>query len=132
MTNNDYRSYPLVDTAVGTRLLLGFIVSPTALQARLPPRWQIAPLSAFEAVGLPEERQPNLLLAFHHLLLDQDAHGQVLTDSGSRFLVFDILARNPDTSEHGLVQSGFPVANPFAQLVGAPPQAARSLFSAGW
>src|SRR5260370_23825633 len=103
MTNNDYRSYPLVDTAVGTRLLLGFIVSPTALQARLPPRWQIAPLSAFEAVGLPEEHQPNLLLAFHHLLLDQDAHGQVLTDSGSRFLVFDILARNPDTGERGLV-----------------------------
>ncbi len=103
MTNNDYRSYPLVDTAVGTRLLLGFIVSPTALQARLPPRWQIAPLSAFEAVGLPEERQPNLLLAFHHLLLDQDAQGQVLTDSGSRFLVFDILARNPDTGERGLV-----------------------------
>jgi hypothetical protein len=103
MTSNDYQSYPLVDTAVGTRLLLGFIADPVAVQRRLPPRWRIAPLPAFEAMGLPEEYQPNLLLAFHHLLLDQDAQGQALTDSGSRFLVFDIPARHPDTGEHGLV-----------------------------
>ncbi len=103
MTSNDYQSYPLVDTAVGTRLLLGFIADPVAVQRRLPLRWRIAPLPAFEAMGLPEEYQPNLLLAFHHLLLDQDAQGQALSDSGSRFLVFDIPARHPDTGEHGLV-----------------------------
>lgn len=103
MTNNDYRSYPLVDTAVGTRLLLGFIAEAAAVQRRLPPSWQIAPLAAFSAVGLPEEHQPNLLLAFHHLLLDQDAQGRALTDFGSRFLVFDIPARHPDSGEAGLV-----------------------------
>jgi hypothetical protein len=103
MTNNDYQSYPLVDTAVGTRLLLGFIADPVAVQRRLPPRWRTAPLPAFETMGLPEEEQPNLLLAFHHLLLDQDAQGQALSETGSRFLVFDIPARHPDTGEHGLV-----------------------------
>ncbi len=103
MTRHNYQSYPLVDTAVGTRLLLGFIVNPVAVQHRLPPRWQIAPLPAFKAMGLLEEHQPNLLLAFHHLLLDQNAQGQALHDSGSRFLVFDIPARHPETGEHGLV-----------------------------
>jgi hypothetical protein len=96
MISNDYRSYPLVDTAIGTRLLLGFIADPEAVQRRLPLRWRIAPLPAFEAMGLPEEYQPNLLLAFHHLLLDQDAQGQALSDSGSRFLVYSLL-REKDT-----------------------------------
>ncbi len=72
MTRKDYQSYPFVDTAVGNRLLLGFIADPAAVQRRLPPPWRIASLPAFEAVGLPAEYQPNLLLAFHHLLLDQD------------------------------------------------------------
>jgi len=54
-------------------------------------------------MGLSEGEQPNLLLAFHHLLLDQDAQGQALSDSGSRFLVCDIPARHPDSGEHGLV-----------------------------
>ncbi|GHO53243.1 hypothetical protein [Ktedonobacter robiniae] len=103
MIRNDYQSYPLVDTAVGTRLLLGFIADATAVQKRLPPGWKIASLPAFEAVGLPAEHQPNLLLAFHHLLLDQDPQGQILTDAGSRFLVLDIPARHPDSGEHGLV-----------------------------
>ncbi|EFH81006.1 hypothetical protein [Ktedonobacter racemifer] len=103
MTRNDYQSYPLVDTAVGTRLLLGFIADATAIQRRLPPPWRIASLPAFEAVGLPTEYQPNLLLAFHHLLLDQDPQGQTLTDAGSRFLVLDIPACHPDSGERGLV-----------------------------
>jgi hypothetical protein len=103
VTRNDYQSYPFVDTAVGNRLLLGFIADTTAVQRRLPPSWRIASLPAFEAVGIPAEHQPNLLLAFHHLLLDQDAQGQVLTDAGSRFLVLDIPARHPESGEHGLI-----------------------------
>ena len=99
MTSNDFQSSPLVDTAVGTRLLLGFIADPLAVQRRLPPRWRSAPLPAFEALRLPAESQPNLLLAFHHLLLDQDAQGRALGDSGSRFLVCDIPARHPDSGD---------------------------------
>lgn len=102
MTHYNYQNYSLVDTAVGTRLLLGFIVNPAAIQRRLPPNWQIAPLPAFEAMRLPEEYRPNLLLAFHHLLLDQNTQGQTLHNSGSRFLVFDIPARHPETGERGL------------------------------
>lgn len=103
MTNTNSQRYPLVDTAVGNRLLLGFITDASAIQRRLPPGWKIASLPAFEAVGLPAEYQPNLLLAFHHLLLDQDIQGQTLTASGSRFLVFDIPASNPESGERGLV-----------------------------
>ncbi len=103
MTNNHFSSYPLVDAAVGTRLLLNFIVSPHALQQRLRSPWQLAPLPAFSALGLQAQYQPNLLLTFHHLLLDQDAQGRVLTDSGFRFVVFGIPAANLDTGEQGLV-----------------------------
>jgi hypothetical protein len=101
--NTNYQRYPFVDTAVGNRLLLGFIVNASAIQRRLPAPWRLASLPAFEAIGLPAEQQPNLLLAFHHLLIDQDAQGQVLTEAGSRFLVFDIPASNPDTGERGLL-----------------------------
>ncbi len=103
MTTNHFSSYPLVDAAVGTRLLLGFIVSPSSLQERLRPPWKLAPLPTFTALGIPEQDQPNLLLIFHHLLLDQDAQGRALTDSGFRFVVFNIPAANPDTGEKGLV-----------------------------
>jgi hypothetical protein len=103
MTSNQYSSYPLVDTAVGNRLLLGFIVAPHALQQRLRSPWQIAPLPAFSALGVPEQDQPNLLLIFHHLLLDQDVQGRVLTDSGSRFVVFNIPVANLETGEQGLM-----------------------------
>ncbi|SRR6266446_1208465 len=103
MTSNQYSSYPLADTAVGTRLLLGFIVSPRALQQRLRSPWQIAPLPAFSALGVPEQDQPNLLLIFHHLLLDQDAQGRTLTESGSRFVVFNVPVANPETGEQGLM-----------------------------
>lgn len=103
MIRNDYQSYPFIDTAVGNRLLFGFIANTTAIQKRLPPGWKIAPLPAFEAVGIPAEHQPNLLLAFHHLLVDQDAQGQVLTEAGSRFLALDIPARHPESGEQGLV-----------------------------
>jgi hypothetical protein len=78
-------------------------VNASAIQRRLPEPWRIASLPAFEAIGLPAELQPNLLLAFHHLLIDQDAQGQTLTEAGSRFLVFDIPASNPDTGERGLL-----------------------------
>lgn len=103
MTSTNYQHYPFVDTAVGNRLLLGFIVNASAIQRRLPVPWRISSLPTFEAIGLPVEQQPNLLLAFHHLLIDQDAQGQTLTDAGSRFLVFDIPASNPDTGERGLL-----------------------------
>jgi hypothetical protein len=103
MTSDPYSSYPLVDSAIGTRLMLAFIASPQALQQRLRPPWQIGPLSALSALGLPEQDQPNLLLIFHHLLLDQDAQGQALTDSGYRFVVFNIPAANPNTGEQGLM-----------------------------
>ncbi|GHO99348.1 hypothetical protein KSF_093960 [Reticulibacter mediterranei] len=103
MTSTDYQHYSFVDTAVGNRLLLGFIADASAIQRRLPEPWRIASLPAFEAIGLPAEQQPNLLLAFHHLLIDQDAQGQTLTEAGSRFLVFDIPARNSGTGERGLV-----------------------------
>jgi hypothetical protein len=103
MTTNHLSSYPLVDAAVGTRLLLGFIGTPHTLQQRLRPPWQLASLSTFSALGIPEQEQPNLLLIFHHLLLDQDAQGQTQADSGLRFVVFNIPAANPETGEQGLV-----------------------------
>ncbi len=102
MTSN-YSAYPLVDSAVGTRLLLGFTVSACPLQERLRSPWQIAPLPVFSALGLREQDQPNLLLIFHHLLLDQDAQGQALTSSGLRFVVFAIPVTNADTGEKGLM-----------------------------
>jgi hypothetical protein len=67
MTSN-YNEYLLVDSAVGTRLLLGFAVSVHPLRERLRSPWQIAPLPVFSALGLREQDQPNLLLIFHHLL----------------------------------------------------------------
>jgi hypothetical protein len=103
MTSDPYSSFPLVDSAIGTRLMLAFIASPQALQQRLRPPWQIGPVPVFSALGLSEQHQPNLLLIFHHLLLDQDAQGRALTDSGFRFVVFNIPAANPDTGEQGLV-----------------------------
>ncbi len=103
MTSDPYSSYQQVDSAIGTRLMLAFIASPQALQQRLRPPWQIGPLSALSALGLPEQDQPNLLLIFHHLLLDQDTQGQALTDSGFRFVVFNIPVANPDTGEQGLM-----------------------------
>ncbi len=77
MTNNLYSSYPLVDTTVGTRLVLGFIVPATALELRLPQPWQLSslPASYLSALGLNGERppeQPNLMLVFNDLLLNQE------------------------------------------------------------
>jgi hypothetical protein len=103
MTPEQYRRYPLVDTAVGSRILLAFRVAQRALEQRVRPPWQIAPLPAFTALGLEGPHQPNLALVFHDLLLDQDAQGQVLADSGGRFVVCNIPAAKPDTREHGLM-----------------------------
>jgi hypothetical protein len=103
MTPELYRHYPVVDSAVGTRILLAFSVAERALEQRLRPPWQLAPLPAFAALGLDGPHQPNLVLVFHDLLLDQDAQGQALADSGGRFVVCNIPAAKPDTGEHGLL-----------------------------
>jgi len=103
MTSESYDRYPLVDAAVGSRILLAFRVDERALEQRLRPPWQFAPLPAFAALGLDGPHQPNLALVFHDLLLDQDAQGQALADSGGRFVVCNIPAAKPDTGEHGLL-----------------------------
>jgi hypothetical protein len=103
MITESYDRYPLVDSAVGSRILLAFRVEHRALEQRLRPPWQIAPLPAFAALGLDGPHQPNLALVFHDLLLDQDAQGQVLADSGGRFVVCNIPAAKPDSGEHGLL-----------------------------
>ena len=103
MTTERYSHYPQVDSAVGSRILLAFRVAERALEQRVRPPWQLAPLPALAALGLSGPYQPNLALVFHDLLLDQDAQGQVLADSGGRFVVFNIPAARPDTSEHGLL-----------------------------
>src|SRR5262249_22166866 len=96
MTPEQYSRYPLVDSAVGSRILLALRVEQRALEQRVRPPWQLAPLPAFAALGL-EVPQPNLVLVFHDLLLDQDTQGQVLTDSGGRFVVFNIPAAKPES-----------------------------------
>jgi hypothetical protein len=103
MASNQYSSYSLVDSAVGNRLQLAFLVSPQRLEERLRSPWQIAPLPIFTKVGFAEQQQPNLVLVFHHLLFDQDAQGQHLLDSGLRFVVFVIPAANPETGERGMM-----------------------------
>jgi hypothetical protein len=103
MTSASYDRYPLVDAAIGSRILLAFRVDERALEQRVRPPWQFAPLPAFAALGLSGPHQPNLALVFHDLLLDQDAQGQALADSGGRFVVFNIPAAKPDTGEHGLL-----------------------------
>ncbi len=103
MTSNPYDQYPLVDTAIGTRLLLAFVVSPHAVEQRLRPPWRFAPLPSISAMGLGEQDQPNLLLIFHHLLIDQDAHGRALTTSGFRFVILNIPVANSDTGEQGMM-----------------------------
>jgi len=103
MTPEQYSRYPVVDSAIGSRILLAFRVDPRALEQRVRPPWQRAPLPAFAALGLDGPYQPNLALVFHDLLLDQDGQGQVLADSGGRFVVCNIPAAKPDTGEHGLL-----------------------------
>lgn len=97
MTPEQYSRYPLVDSAVGSRILLALRVEQRALEQRVRPPWQLAPLPAFAALGLEGPHQPNLVLVFHDLLLDQDTQGQVLTDSGGRFVVFNIPAAKPES-----------------------------------
>jgi hypothetical protein len=103
MTPEQYSRYPLVDSAVGSRILLAFRVAQHALEQRVRPPWQLAPPPAFAALGLNGTYQPNLALVFHDLLLDQDAQGQILADSGGRFVVCNIPVAKPDTDEQGLV-----------------------------
>jgi len=103
MITEQYSRYPQVDSAVGSRILLAFRVAQRALEQRLRPPWQLAPLPAFTALGLDGPHQPNLALVFHDLLLDQDAQGQALADSGGRFVVCNIPAAKPDSGEQGLV-----------------------------
>src|SRR6266542_1015191 len=82
MITEQYSRYPQVDSAVGSRILLAFRVAQRALEQRLRPPWQLAPLRAFTALGLDGPHQPNLALVFHDLVLDQGAHGQALAVTG--------------------------------------------------
>ena len=117
MTSNLYSSYPLVDTTVGTRLLLGFIVPAAALQQRLPQPWQLSslPASFLSALGLNAQRLPelpNLMLVFNDLLLNQDGQGRVQADASARYVGFNIPAANPETGEQGMMHFRIFTGNP--------------------
>ena len=114
-------AYELVDTTVGSRLVLGFVVPIAGLQARLPDGWRpslttphayagvLAPLGA---PGPP--RAPNLLVVFNDLLLNQDAHGQTQADASARYVGFNIPAEHPATDRRGMVHVRIYTGNPQA------------------
>jgi hypothetical protein len=117
MTPDIYKRYTLVDTTVGARLVLGFIVPATALKSRLPQPWQLSslPASYLSAFGLNRERppeQPNLLLVFNDLLLNQAGEGLVQADASARYVGFNIPAANPETGEHGMMHVRIFTGNP--------------------
>jgi hypothetical protein len=119
MTSNLYSKYPLVDTTVGTRLLLGFIVPAAALQQRLPHPWQLSslPASYLSALGLNAQRLPelpNLQLVFNDYLLNQDAQGRTQTNASERNVAFSISATNPNTGEEGMIHVRSFTGNPHA------------------
>jgi hypothetical protein len=114
MTPDISKGYALVDTTVGTRLVLCFTVSASALEPRLRSPWQISslPASYVSALGLGEQPYPNLLLVFNDLLLNQDGQGRVQADASARYLGFNIPAANPETGEHGMMHFRIFTGNP--------------------
>lgn len=117
MTFDISKRSTLVDTTVGTRLVLCFTVSASALLPRLRSPWQISslPTSYLSALGLNGERpleQPNLMLVFNDLLLNQDGQGRVQADASARYVGFNIPAANPETGEHGMMHFRIFTGNP--------------------
>ncbi|MFQ5342867.1 MAG: hypothetical protein ACE5F6_15115 [Anaerolineae bacterium] len=89
----------LLATNLLTRIVLGFRVEDSDLQARLPAPWQVTSISrgAFRGV--------NLLVIFNDALLNQDAEGKPAPDAINRYVGFVIPATPPDAGE----PANFPV-----------------------
>ncbi|MFQ5595527.1 MAG: hypothetical protein ACE5HA_15375 [Anaerolineae bacterium] len=83
----------LLTTSILTRIVLGFQVGSSNLQARLPAPWKATPISrgAF--------RGTNLLVIFNDALLNQDAEGKPAPDAINRYVGLVIPATHPDTGE---------------------------------
>ena len=89
----------LLATSLLTRIVLGFRVESSGLQARLPAPWQATPISRGAFKGT------NLLVIFNDALLNQDAEGKPAPDATNRYAGFVIPATHPDTGE----PANFPV-----------------------
>jgi len=121
MSNHkQYRDYPLVDATVGTRLILGFSVALEPLRRRVPQPFvpSPAPPRAYVAAQGSNtwalQKDPNLLVVFNDLLLNQDENGQTQADASARYVGFSIPSKNTLTDEKGMVHFRIFTNNPKA------------------
>ena len=96
-------SYTLVDTTIGSRILLAFRVSPASVQKRLPHPWVVEPYRGAYATSTNTPDFPNLFAVFNDLLLNRDASGKPQADPHTRYVGFNIPARNAETGTSGMV-----------------------------
>jgi hypothetical protein len=101
-------AYTLVDTTVGSRVLLAFHVSSEAVQTRLPHTWAIEPYTGGYATTIPgamvpDASLPNLFVVFNDFLLNRDAQGHPQADPQARYVGFNIPARNTKTGASGMI-----------------------------
>ncbi len=114
MAQVDYTQFSLVDATLGSRLVLGFQVPAEAIQKRLRAPWKIGATTYHnvfqQALGMAA--QPNLMLVFNDLILNQDGTGRVQADASARYLGFNIPATNPETGEYGMFHFRIFTGNP--------------------
>jgi hypothetical protein len=137
-----YVDFPLVDTTVGQRLVVGLtVVDQDALRRRVQsplepyPATPPAYATALALAGSPLTRGPDLLLVFNDLLLNQDARGHTQTDASARYVGFNIPSRNRATDERGMLHfrifTGNPKSVPGRYRDSAPARVAREYRVAG-